>query len=132
IKQVVCEMGGKNAIIVDEDADLDEAVAQTLYSAFGYQGQKCSACSRLIAVGRVHDRLVKRLTEALDSYEYGPPEDPAFLFGPMIPRDAQQKARSYIEIGRSEGRLQYLGRVPTDGFYCPPAIFTEIQPHQRL
>jgi RHH-type proline utilization regulon transcriptional repressor/proline dehydrogenase/delta 1-pyrroline-5-carboxylate dehydrogenase len=132
IKQVVCEMGGKNAIIVDEDADLDEAVAQTLYSAFGYQGQKCSACSRLIAVGRVHDRLVKRLTETLDSYDYGPPEDPAFLFGPMITRDAQQKAMSYIELGRTEGRLHYLGRVPADGFYCPPAIITGIESHHRL
>ncbi|HYE37981.1 proline dehydrogenase family protein [Methylocaldum sp.] len=132
IKQVVCEMGGKNAIIVDEDADLDEAVAQTLYSAFGYQGQKCSACSRLIAVGRVHDRLVKRLAEALDSYDYGPPEDSAYLFGPLVTRDAQEKALSYIELGRTEGRLHYLGRVPADGFYCPPAIFTEIETHHRL
>jgi len=132
IKQVVCEMGGKNAIIVDEDADLDEAVAQSLYSAFGYQGQKCSACSRLIAVGRVHDRLVKRLAEVLDSYGYGPPEDPAYLFGPMVSRDAREKALSYIDLGRTEGRLHYLGRVPEEGFYCPPAIFTDIEPHHRL
>jgi RHH-type proline utilization regulon transcriptional repressor/proline dehydrogenase/delta 1-pyrroline-5-carboxylate dehydrogenase len=132
VKQVVCEMGGKNAVIVDEDADLDEAVAEILHSAFGYQGQKCSACSRVIAVGRVHDRLAERLAAALDSYRYGPPEDPAYLFGPLVSGDAQRKARSYLEIGRGEGRLYYLGRVPETGFYCPPALFTGIEPRHRL
>lgn len=132
VKQVIAEMGGKNAIIVDEDADLDEAVLETLYSAFGYQGQKCSACSRLIAVGRVHDRLVERLAAALASHPYGPPEDPAFLFGPLIHAAARDKALGYIELGRREGRLYYLGQVPQDGCYCPPAIFTGIAPHHRL
>jgi RHH-type proline utilization regulon transcriptional repressor/proline dehydrogenase/delta 1-pyrroline-5-carboxylate dehydrogenase len=132
IKQVVCELGGKNAIVVDEDADLDEAVAETLYSAFGYQGQKCSAGSRLIAVGRVHDAVVERLAAALDGYEYGPPEDPAHVFGPLIGADAQKKALEYLDIGRREGRLAYLGRVPEAGHYCPPAIFTGIEPRHRL
>ena len=132
VKRVVCEMGGKNAIIVDTDADLDDAVAQIIHSAFGYQGQKCSACSRVIAVGAVHDRLVARLAAALDAFPYGPPEDPQFVFGPVITRAAQQKAIAYIEIGRQEGRLYYQGRVPADGFYVPPAIFTGIEPQQRL
>jgi RHH-type proline utilization regulon transcriptional repressor/proline dehydrogenase/delta 1-pyrroline-5-carboxylate dehydrogenase len=132
VKQVVCEMGGKNAILVDEDADLDEAVQEILYSAFGYQGQKCSACSRLIAVGRVHGRLVGRLAAVLGSYEYGPPENPAHLFGPLINEAAQRKAREYVDIGRREGQLAYLGRVPDAGFYCPPAIFTGIEPKHRL
>lgn len=132
VKQVIAEMGGKNAIIVDDDADLDEAVLETLHSAFGYQGQKCSACSRLIAVGRVHDRLVARLAAALDSHPYGPPEDPAFLFGPLIHAAARSKALGYIELGRREGQLYYLGRVPAEGYYCPPAIFTGIEPHHRL
>lgn len=132
VKQVVCEMGGKNAIIVDDDADLDEAVAQTLYSAFGYQGQKCSACSRVIAVGPVHDRFVERLAAALDSYPYGPPEYPAHLFGPLISSAAQRNAMAYLEIGQREGQLRYLGRVPELGYYCPPAIFTGIEPHHRL
>ncbi|GAB6068362.1 L-glutamate gamma-semialdehyde dehydrogenase [Methylothermus subterraneus] len=132
VKQVIAEMGGKNAIVVDEDADLDEAVGEILHSAFGYQGQKCSACSRLIAVGRVHDRLVERLAAALDSHPYGPPEDPAFQFGPLIHAAARRKALGYIELGRREGRLYYLGRVPEDGHYCPPAIFTDIEPHHRL
>jgi len=132
VKRVVCEMGGKNAIIVDDDADLDEAVLQTLHSAFGYQGQKCSACSRLITVGRVHDRVVARLSQALEAYSYGPPEDPSHVFGPVITRAAQEKALGYIEIGRREGRLHYQGRVPEDGYYVPPTIFTGIEPHHRL
>jgi len=132
VKRVVCEMGGKNAIIVDEDADLDEAVAHTLQSAFGYQGQKCSACSRLIAVGRVHDRLVARLGAALDAHPYGPPEDPQYVFGPVITRAAQEKALAYIETGKREGRLSYLGKVPGEGYYVPPAIFTGIEPRHRL
>lgn len=132
VKQVVCEMGGKNAILVDEDADLDEAVQQTLLSAFGYQGQKCSAASRLIAVGQAHDRLVERLAAALASHGYGPPEVPAFLFGPLINRQAREKALAYLEIGRREGHLAYLGKVPEEACYAPPAIFTGILPHHRL
>ncbi|MEO8008141.1 MAG: proline dehydrogenase family protein, partial [Betaproteobacteria bacterium] len=81
LKRVVCEMGGKNAIIVDADADLDEAVLQTLHSAFGYQGQKCSAASRVIVVGEgLHNRFTARLAEALDAYRNGPPQDPQYEF----------------------------------------------------
>ena len=127
IKRVVCEMGGKNAIIVDEDADLDEAVQDILASAFGYQGQKCSAASRIIAVGRVHDRLVDRLAAALDAYEYGPPEDPRHVLGPLIDARAVEKAGRYLDIGRQEGRLAYRGRVPDAGCYFAPAIFTGIR-----
>ena len=132
VKRVVCEMGGKNAIIVDADADLDEAVAQIIHSAFGYQGQKCSACSRVIAVGTVHARLVARLAAALDAFPYGPPEDPQFVFGPVITRAAQQKALAYLDIGKREGHLYYQGQVPADGFYVPPMIFTGIEPQHRL
>jgi len=132
VKRVVCEMGGKNAIIVDDDADLDEAVLQTLHSAFGYQGQKCSACSRLIAVDGVHDRLVERLAAALGAYAYGAPEDPQYVFGPVITAAAQRKALDYIDIGKTEGSLAYLGSVPGDGHYVPPAIFTGIRPEHRL
>jgi RHH-type proline utilization regulon transcriptional repressor/proline dehydrogenase/delta 1-pyrroline-5-carboxylate dehydrogenase len=132
LKQLVLELGGKNAIVVDEDADLDEAVPQILQSAFGYQGQKCSACSRLIAVAGVHDRLVRRLAAALDAYPYGPPEDPQYVFGPVITREARDKALAYIDIGRGEGRLYYQGRVPETGFYVPPTIFTGIEPRHRL
>ncbi len=137
LKRVVCEMGGKNAIIVDEDADLDEAVPGILASAFGYQGQKCSAASRVIAVGAVHDKLVKRLADALDAHEYGPPEDPAYVLGPLIDGAAVEKAERYVEIGHQEGRLAYRGRLPSadkrqGGHYFAPAIFTGIQPHHHL
>jgi RHH-type transcriptional regulator, proline utilization regulon repressor / proline dehydrogenase / delta 1-pyrroline-5-carboxylate dehydrogenase len=132
LKSVVCEMGGKNAIIVDEDADLDEAVVEIMRSAFGYQGQKCSACSRLIAVGGGHDRLVARLAAALDSHPLGPPEEPQYIFGPVISREAQRKAQAYMEIGATEGRLYYQGTAPADGFYVAPAIFTGIEPQHRL
>ncbi|MBI4191881.1 MAG: bifunctional proline dehydrogenase/L-glutamate gamma-semialdehyde dehydrogenase [Betaproteobacteria bacterium] len=132
VKRMVCEMGGKNAIIVDADADLDEAVAQILQSAFGYQGQKCSACSRVIAVGAVHDRLLARLAAALAAFSYGPPEDAQYVFGPVITRAAQQKALAYLDIGKREGQLYYQGQVPADGFYVPPTIFTDIEPRHRL
>ncbi|MFZ5576211.1 MAG: proline dehydrogenase family protein [Pseudomonadota bacterium] len=132
VKRVVCEMGGKNAIIVDEDADLDEAVTHILASAFGYQGQKCSAASRLITVGGVHERLLARLAEALASWPPGPPADPQFRYGPLINPQALEKAQRYFEIGRAEGRLVYQGKAPADGHYFAPAIFADIQPHHRL
>ena len=132
VKRVVCEMGGKNAIVVDADADLDEAVAHIMHSAFGYQGQKCSACSRVIAVGAVHDKLVARLAAALDAYAVGPPQDPQNVFGPVISRAAQQKALAYLEIGKREGQLYYQGRAPDEGYCVPPTIFTGIEPAHRL
>ena len=132
VKRVVCEMGGKNAIVIDDDADPDDAVRELLYSAFGYQGQKCSACSRLIAVRGIHDRIVSRLAAALDAWPYGPPEDAQYVFGPVITEAARQKALEYIEIGKREGRLAYQGRVPESGYYVPPTIFTGIRPEHRL
>jgi RHH-type proline utilization regulon transcriptional repressor/proline dehydrogenase/delta 1-pyrroline-5-carboxylate dehydrogenase len=133
VKQVVCEMGGKNAIVVDADADLDEAVAGILASAFGYSGQKCSACSRVIAVDAVHDRLLARLVAAAAALAWGPPEDPACDHGPLITAAARDKVLAYIEIGRREGRLAWQGHVPDDGgWYAPPTIFAGIEPHHRL
>jgi RHH-type transcriptional regulator, proline utilization regulon repressor / proline dehydrogenase / delta 1-pyrroline-5-carboxylate dehydrogenase len=133
VKQVVCEMGGKNAIVVDSDADLDEAVTGILASAFGYSGQKCSACSRVIAVEAIHDRLLARLTEAATALAWGPPEDPAYDHGPLITKAARDKAVAYLDIGKSEGQLAWLGAVPDDGgWYAPPAIFAGIRPEHRL
>ena len=132
IKRVVCEMGGKNAIVVDRDADLDEAVLHTLHSAFGFQGQKCSAASRVIVVGRSHDRFVARLAEALDCYAYGPPEDPQYVFGPVISEAARQRIERYVDLGMTEGKLYYRGSVPDGGHYAAPAVFTGIEPQHRL
>src|SRR5512139_3483540 len=132
VKRVVCEMGGKNAIVVDDDADLDEAVTHIMASAFGYQGQKCSAASRLITVGRGHARLLARLTDALASWPLGPPADPQFRFGPLISQEALEKAQRYLDIGRAEGELVYQGRAPAGGFYFAPAVFAGIEPRHRL
>src|SRR5207248_10239624 len=88
VKRVIAEMGGKNAIIVDADADLDEAVSGVVKSAFGYQGQKCSACSRAIVVGDVYEPFLRRLIEAMKSLKIGPTEDPATSVGPVIDEES--------------------------------------------
>jgi RHH-type proline utilization regulon transcriptional repressor/proline dehydrogenase/delta 1-pyrroline-5-carboxylate dehydrogenase len=125
-------MGGKNAIVIDADADLDEAVAETLVSAFGYQGQKCSAASRVIVVDAAHDRFLDRLAQALDAYSYGPPEDPAHVFGPVISEEARARIERWISTGRQEARLFYRGRAPQHGCYVAPAIFSEVTPAMRI
>ncbi len=133
VKRVVCEMGGKNAIIVDDDADLDEAIPAVLQSAFGYQGQKCSACSRAIVLDAVYDRFVKRLVEAAGSLRIGPAEDPGNFLGPVIDASARRTILEYIEIGRQEGQLLYQGGVPDGkGFYVPITIFGGVQPQHRI
>lgn len=132
VKRVVCEMGGKNAVIVDGDADLDEVVVHIIDSAFGYQGQKCSAASRLVIVEQVHDRLLERLVEAVKSLKIGPPEDPRNFLGPVIDAAAHARIAGYIDLGKREGRCMAEMEAPKDGFYIAPAIFSEIRPHHRL
>src|SRR5205085_6966893 len=105
VKRVIAEMGGKNAIIVDSDADLDEAVSGVVKSAFGYQGQKCSACSRAIVIGEVYEPFLRRLVEATKSLKIGPAEDPASAVGPVIDEESFERIHRYIEIGMGEGRL---------------------------
>jgi len=132
VKRVVCEMGGKNAIIVDEDADMDEAVVHILESAFGYQGQKCSAASRLILLEEIHDRLVQRLAQAVKSLKVGPAENPRNFLGPLIDEAARSKVRDYIELGKKEGRCVVEREAPSHGYFVGPAVFTDIEPHHRL
>lgn len=132
VKRVVCEMGGKNAVIVDEDADLDEAVLNIIDSAFGYQGQKCSAASRIILVEQVHDRLLERLVEAVKSLKIGPPEDPRNFIGPVIDAAAHAKITGYLDLGKREGKCVLEMDAPGEGYFVGPAIFSEIQPHDRL
>ena len=105
VKRVIAEMGGKNAIIVAADADLDEAVAGVMKSAFGYQGQKCSACSRAIVMAEVYDIFLHRLVEATKSLQLGPADDPATSVGPVIDDESLSRIQSYLEIGKQEGRL---------------------------
>src|SRR5215813_4930093 len=107
LKRVICEMGGKNAMIVDSDADLDEAIVDSIYSAFGFQGQKCSALSRLIVLEENHDRVVERLLGGAASVRVGNPEEPGIVVGPVIDEAAYRRILEYIEIGKSEATLAY-------------------------
>lgn len=134
VKSVVAEMGGKNAVIVDDDADLDDAVVDIIYSAFGYQGQKCSACSRVIVVEPIYEKFIKRLTEAARSIKIGPAENPANYMGPVIDAGAQEKIKEYIEIGKQEGNLLVSmdAESPGNGYYVPLTIIENILPEHRL
>ena len=133
LKNVIAEMGGKNGIIIDSDADMDEAIVHVLQSAFGYQGQKCSACSRLIVLEENYDKLVERLVAAAESLELGSPEDPKNFMGAVVEDAARRKVFRYIEIGKKEGKL-LLERYPHQaaGHFAPLTLFEEILPQHRL
>jgi RHH-type proline utilization regulon transcriptional repressor/proline dehydrogenase/delta 1-pyrroline-5-carboxylate dehydrogenase len=134
LKKVVCEMGGKNAMIIDTDADLDEAVLGIIQSAFSFQGQKCSALSRLITVGDVHQRLIPRLTEAVAALKIGLPAHPNTDIGPVIDRNSLEKVQGYIKLGKREHHLAFQAPLPggLEGYYVAPAIFTAVEPTARL
>jgi len=132
VKHVISEMGGKNAIIVDTDADLDLVVPGVVRSAFGYQGQKCSACSRLIVVGNLYDEVTKRVVQATRNLKIGPPEDPVVNLGPVIDGGAQKSMRSYIEVAKRDCTLLYEGPVPVNGYYVSPTIFGDVPPDHRI
>jgi len=123
VKRVVCEMGGKNAIIVDEDADQDAALKGILQSAFGYAGQKCSACSRLIVVGAIYEVFVARLVEACRSLPLAAAPDPACRLGPVIDRQAHERLNRLIAEPPDGARLLFQGRAPATGFFVPPTLF---------
>jgi RHH-type transcriptional regulator, proline utilization regulon repressor / proline dehydrogenase / delta 1-pyrroline-5-carboxylate dehydrogenase len=138
VKKVVCEMGGKNAIIIDDSADLDEAVLAVRHSAFGFQGQKCSACSRVVVVDSAYDTFVHRLVEATRALVVGDPTLPGTDIGPVIDAEAAAKIRSYIEIGRKEGKLEVCHPVP-EGLearvgkpFVGPTIFSNVKHGDRL
>ena len=138
VKHVVCEMGGKNAIIVDASADLDEAVLGVRQSAFGFSGQKCSACSRVIVVESAHDQFLHRLIEATRCLTVGDPTLPGTDIGPVIDADAAARIKQFIEIGSKEGKLELQLPVP-EGLeakvglpYVGPTIISGIRPEHRL
>ena len=135
-KKVIPETGGKNAGIIDSDADLDQAVRGTLVSAFGFQGQKCSAESRCITLIVVHDAFLERLVEAAKSIKIGDPQYPENFMGPLIDESALEKVRRYVRIGKREGKLALERKVPEDlrekGYYHGPVIFTDVDPHSRI
>jgi len=133
LKRVICEMGGKNAVIVDSDADLDETIVDSIYSAFGYQGQKCSALSRLIVLEENYDRVMERLLAATASLRLGNPEEPGITVGPVIDETAYKRILETIEAGKREATLAYQAtNVPNEGYFVPPTIFTDVKPSDRL
>jgi RHH-type proline utilization regulon transcriptional repressor/proline dehydrogenase/delta 1-pyrroline-5-carboxylate dehydrogenase len=133
LKRVVCEMGGKNAVIIDSDADLDEAIVDSIYSAFGYQGQKCSALSRLIVLEENYDRVMDRLLSAAASLRMGDPVEPGITVGPVIDEKAYRNIQEYIEVGKAEATLKYQkGDVPEKGFFIPLTIFGNVTPEMRI
>ena len=132
LKRVVVEMGGKNAVIVDADADLDQAVAGVMQSAFGYQGQKCSACSRAIVLEGCYDRFMERLAAAVAGIVIGPPEDPANFMGPLIDEKAKAKVKAYMELAAKEGKIVGELPAPDGGHYVPPMVVADLPRDSRL
>lgn len=133
IKRVVAEMGGKDAIIVDSEADVDAAVQGVVASAFGFQGQKCSACSRAIVDKAVYNEFVKKLKVAVDNIQIGNPIDNVYM-GPVVSAKAEKTILDYIEIGKKEGKLLNGGSKidNLNGYYIQPTVITDIKPGARI
>jgi RHH-type transcriptional regulator, proline utilization regulon repressor / proline dehydrogenase / delta 1-pyrroline-5-carboxylate dehydrogenase len=135
VKRVIAEMGGKNAIIVDDDADLDEAVVGVLHSAFGYSGQKCSACARVIVLSGVHDAFLARLAEAVHALTVGPADSPDTVVGPVIDARVRDRIWEYGRIARREGRVVAqveIGPLIDKGAYVGPLIVADVAPTARI
>jgi 1-pyrroline-5-carboxylate dehydrogenase len=126
-------MGGKDAIIVDADCDLDKAVDGVLVSAFGYQGQKCSACSRAIVDAKVYDEFLQKLAAKAKNVKIGPADDPSNYMGPVISDGARKSILQYIEAGKKEGRLVAGdSTVPESGYFVPPTVIADVDPKARI
>lgn len=132
VKRCIIEMGGKNAIIVDNDADLDEAVDGVLYSAFGFSGQKCSACSRVIVLDEVFEKFESRLLEATKSIVLSPADDPVGYTGPVVDKEAYDRILRMIEEAKTENKLLFQGQAPSGGYFVPPTIFTNVKPDAKI
>ncbi len=133
VKHVIAEMGGKNAVIVDSDADLDVAVPAITYSAFGYAGQKCSAASRVIALAPVFDELVDRLAGAAAIVPVGHPSELRTMVGPVIDEDAYKRVHEYQDVARNEGKVVVQRNdVPEDGWYVGPTVVVAERPDARV
>ena len=133
IKRVIAEMGGKDAIIVDAEADLESAAQGVVASAFGYQGQKCSACSRAIVDASIYDRFVEMIAERTARLTVGSPEDPESYMGPVISEKARKTILGYIEKGLKEGRLVIGGGpAPGPGYFLEPTIIADVEPSATI
>jgi 1-pyrroline-5-carboxylate dehydrogenase len=134
IKRTILELGGKDTIVVDADCDLDAAVDGVTAAAFGFNGQKCSACSRVIVASPIYDTFCDRLKERVEALTNGTPAE-NFQTGPVINEVAKKRVLDYIEIGKSEGRLLTGGSAVTKhgaGYYVAPTVFTDVAPTARL
>ncbi len=133
IKRAILEMGGKDAIVVDETADLDAAAAGIVTSAFGFGGEKCSACSRAIVLESVYDTLMSKVIERTKKLTVGDPNDRANAMGPVVDQNAYQKIQQYIEIGKGEGQLLVGGQaLEREGYFIAPTIFGDVKPDARI
>jgi RHH-type transcriptional regulator, proline utilization regulon repressor / proline dehydrogenase / delta 1-pyrroline-5-carboxylate dehydrogenase len=127
MKRVIAEMGGKNGIIVDDSADLDQAVVGTVQSAFGYSGQKCSACSRVIVLESIYETFLQRFVEATKSLNVGEAELPSTQVGPVIDKAAQSRIREYIDKGKAEATVALELSSPDYGYFVGPVIFGDVK-----
>lgn len=133
IKRVIAEMGGKDSMIIDSEADIDDAVKGTVAAAFGFQGQKCSACSRVIVDTKVYKEFVSKLKPAVEALVQGNPVDNHFM-GPVVSAKAEKSILEYIEIGKKEGNLLTGGEKiqGMNGYFIKPTVFTDIEPMARI
>jgi 1-pyrroline-5-carboxylate dehydrogenase len=133
IKRTILEMGGKDAIIVDDEADLDAAVEGVALSAFGYQGQKCSACSRAIVSEKIYDKFLEKLIPRVKQMKVGTPENPENYMGPVINKASMNSILAYIETGKKEGRLLTGGKQSgTEGYFIEPTVIADVSPKARI
>jgi 1-pyrroline-5-carboxylate dehydrogenase len=134
IKRVIAEMGGKDAMIIDDSANLDVAAADIVTSAYGYAGQKCSAASRAIIHHDVYDEVIQKVVEKARALKVGVPENAEINMGPIISAPQFEKVSSYIEVGKDEGE-RVLGEDPDDpnkGYFIPPTIYAGVDPKARI
>jgi len=133
IKRVIAEMGGKDAIIVDAETDVDKAVEGVAVSAFGYQGQKCSACSRAIVHQKIYDQFLEKLKTRVAKVRVGPPEDPENYMGPVISEGARKSIQQYIDAGKQEGRVIAGGdKADGEGYFIPPTVIADVDSKARI
>ncbi len=133
IKRVIAEMGGKDAIVVADDADLEEAASGVVAAAFGYAGQKCSACSRAIVDARVYDAVLEKVVAKTRALAVGPPADPGTQMGPVINEKARRSILDYVEAGRREGRLVTGGEAGSpEGFFVTPTVIADVPSRAKI
>lgn len=133
IKKVIAEMGGKDAIVVDGECNLEEAVSGVTAAAFGFQGQKCSACSRVIVDQRVYKPFVEKLVARVQKLKVGDPAEPSTDVGPLISKAALDKASTYLEIGKTEGRMLAGGKMHSEeGYFLEPTVIEDVHPEARI